>query len=105
MLLPPSRSLSDSRPSSLAVSLFANHPFYETVHERVCTVPFADTAIPALDCTSLAVFKAFVNRTKDWADLEAMHDAGQLDVDAVGGFLTDLLDKDDPRLERLRLLA
>ncbi len=79
MLLPPSRSHPDSRPSSLAVSLFANHPFHETVHERVRTVPFAD--------------------------LEAMRDAWQLDIDAVGGFLTDLLDKDDPRLERLRLLA
>lgn len=83
---------------------FADHPFHETVHERVRSVPFADTVIPVLDCTSLAVFKAFHNRTKDWADLEAMSGAGQLDADAVSGFLTDLLGKDDPRLERLRLL-
>lgn len=84
---------------------FANHHFHETVHRRVHTVPFAGTAIPVLDCTSLAVFKAFFNRTKDWADLEAMRDAGQLDIDAVGGFLTDLLGKGDPRLERLRSLG
>lgn len=84
---------------------FANHPFHATARERVRWVPFADTEIPVLDCTSLAVFKAFFNRTKDWADLEAMAEAGQLDTDAVGGFLTDLLGKDDPRLARLRLLG
>jgi len=84
---------------------FANHPFHETVAERVRQVPFADTIIPVLDCTSLAVFKAFFNRTKDWADLEAMADAGQLDVDAVAGFLVDLLGKDDLRLGRLRQIG
>jgi hypothetical protein len=51
------------------------------------------------------VFKAFFNRTRDWADLEAMAQAGQLDTDAVGAFLVDLLGKDDPRLERLRSLV
>lgn len=91
----------DSTPIDL---FFNNHPFHETAHGRVRTVPFADTTIPVLDCTSLAVFKAFFNRTKDWADLEAMAGAGQLDVDAVGGFLTDLLGKNDPRLGRLRHL-
>ncbi len=84
---------------------FANHPFHDTVQGRVRTVPFADTSITVLDCSSLAVFKAFFDRTKDWADLEAMAAAGQLDVDAVGSFLTDLLGADDPRLERLRGLA
>lgn len=83
---------------------FANHRFHETVRERVREVPFGDTTIPVVDCTSLAVFKAFFNRTKDWADLEAIAEAGQLDSDAVGGFLVDLLGKDDPRLERLRQL-
>ena len=84
---------------------FANHPFHDTVQGRVRTVPFADTSITVLDCSSLAVFKAFFDRTKDWADLEAMAAAGQLDVDAVGSFLSDLLGADDPRLERLRALA
>jgi hypothetical protein len=84
---------------------FANHPFHDTVAGRVRRVPFAGTRIPVLDCTSLAVFKAFFNRTRDWADLEAMAQAGQLDTDAVGAFLVDLLGKDDPRLERLRSLV
>ena len=84
---------------------FSNHPFHAVAQSRVRSVPFGNTNIPVLDCTSLAVFKAFFNRTKDWADLEAMSEAGQLEVDAVGGFLTDLLGKDDPRLDRLRHLG
>jgi hypothetical protein len=79
-----------------------NHPFHDVAHGRLRPVPFADTTIPVLDCTSLAVFKAFHNRTRDWADLAAMAEAGRFDVDAVGGFLTELLGKDDPRLARLR---
>lgn len=86
---------------STPVDLFLNtHPFHEVAASRVRTVPFAGHSIPVLDCTSLAVFKAFFNRTKDWADLEAMAEAEQLDVDAVGAFLRDLLG-DDPRLSRL----
>ncbi len=84
---------------------FSNHPFHDVAQGRVRTVPFAQTQIPVLDCTSLAVFKAFFNRTRDWADLEAMAEAGQLDVDAVAGFLTDLLGKADSRLGRLRRLG
>lgn len=82
---------------------FDTHPFHAVAAARRRQVPFAGATIPVLDCTTLAVFKAFFNRTKDWADLEAMADAGQLDVDAVGGFLRNLLG-DDPRLDRLRNL-
>jgi len=81
---------------------FAYHHFHNTAQERAREVPFSDTTIPVLDCTSLAVFKAFFNRTKDRADLEAMAQAGQLDTDAVVGFLADLLGKGDQRLERVR---
>ncbi len=88
------------------IDLFFNtHPFHEVAQARVRCVPFGGSRIPVLDCTSLAVFKAFFNRTKDWADLEAMADAGQLDVDAVEGLLVDLLGKDEPRLQRLRQLG
>lgn len=92
----------DSTPIDL---FFNSHPFHEVAASRVRRVPFADTTIPVLDCTSLAVFKAYFNRTQHWADLEAMAAAGQLDVDAVGGFLRDLLGPDDPRLDRLETLG
>ena len=58
-----------------------------------------------LDCTSLAVFKAFFNRTKDWADLEEMSAAGQLDVVVVRALLVDLIDEPDPRVARLDALT
>lgn len=82
---------------------FDTHPFHRIVASRVRRVPFADRSIPVIDCTSLAVFKAMFNRTKDWADLEAMAHAGQLDVVAVSAMLKDILG-DDPRLERLATL-
>jgi hypothetical protein len=51
------------------------------------------------------VFKAFFSRTKDWADLEAMAEAGALDVAAVVGVLAAYLGPDDERIERLLALA
>jgi len=51
------------------------------------------------------VFKAFFDRTKDWADIEAMHAAGTLDIPAVAGVLAVYLGADDARLARLLLLA
>ena len=50
----------------------------------------------------LAVFKAFFDRTKDWADLEEMVTAGTLDVDRAVGVLSRYLGPTDERIERLR---
>lgn len=87
------------------VDLFFNtHPFHDVAAVRVHEVPFGAGTIPVLDATTLAVFKVFFNRTKDWADLEAMADAGQLDVTAVAAFVVDLLGPDEARLERLAAL-
>lgn len=47
------------------------------------SLPFSDTTMPVLDCASLAVMRAFFNRTGDWPDLDAIAAAGQLDVGAV----------------------
>lgn len=84
---------------------FNNHPFHALAAERVRTVDFAGTTIPVLDCTSLAVFKAFFDRTKDWADLEEMLAAGQLDVVAVRALVIDLIGPTDPRVARLDALT
>ena len=51
------------------------------------------------------MFKAFFDRSRDWADLEEMLDAGSLDVDAVLGVLTRYLGGADHRVDRLRRLA
>ncbi len=88
------------------VDLFLNTtPFHEQVATRVRWEPFAGTELPFLSCGDLAIFKAFFNRTKDWADLEAMHEAGTLDVASVIGILTVLLGPDDERIDRLLRLA
>ena len=84
---------------------FDTTPFHEAVAERVRWEPFAGRDLPFLSCPDLAVFKVFFNRTKDWADLEAMHDAGTLDVEAVLGVVVHYLGGDDERVERLRALA
>lgn len=84
---------------------FNNVRFHAIAAARVRQVDFVGNPIPVLDCTSLAVFKAFFNRTRDWADLDAMNDADQLDVVAVRAFLSELLREDDPRLDRLDALS
>lgn len=87
---------------STPVDLFLNTTeFHAEVAARVRWEPFAGSELPFLACTDLAVFKAFFDRTKDWADLEAMRDAGTLDVAAVAGVLAVFLGPDDGRVARL----
>lgn len=80
-------------------------PFHTGVGERIRWEPFAGHQVPFLACRDIAVFKAFFDRTKDWADLEEMHMAGTLDVEAVAGALARYLGPDDPRIARLLALA
>ena len=84
---------------------FNTHGFHAIAAARAREVPFMGHRIPVLDCTTLAVFKVFFNRTKDWADLEAMLAAGQLEVDVVAAFVRDLLGGDDSRIGRIQALA
>lgn len=59
------------------VDVFLNNiPFHREVAKGVRWVPFAGRQIPVLDCAALIVFKAFFNRTKDWADIEAIVESG-----------------------------
>ena len=81
---------------------FNTADFHRQAAGRARTEAFGGAAVPFLACRDLAVFKAFFDRTKDWADLEAMQAAGTLDADAVLGVLTRHLGGDDHRIERLR---
>lgn len=78
---------------------------YAPIHHEAAahrrTVPFAGTRIPVLGPVELAVFKALFDRTRDWADVEAMIAAGTLDLVAVRAALTTMLEADDPRFARL----
>ena len=62
---------------------------------------FARTQIPVLGPVELAVFKAMFDRTRDWADIEAMLAARTLDLDAVRETLQTMLEPGDRRFARL----
>lgn len=79
--------------------------FHQAVGTRIRWEPFDGDDVPFLACRDLAVFKAFFDRTKDWADLEEMHCAGTLDVEAVAGVLVNYLGGDDDRIDRLHALS
>lgn len=87
------------------IDLFINTTdFHRGVADRVVVHDFASERVPFLSCSDLAVFKAFFDRTRDWADLEDMIAAGTLALDPVLGALVHYLGPDDPRIERLRSL-
>jgi len=84
------------------IDIFLNTTAYhEDLWQRVSWETFAEHQIPFLSCLDIAVFKAFFNRTKDRADLEAMSEAGTLDVKQVREILINFLGADDERIESL----
>jgi hypothetical protein len=83
---------------------FSTHAFHDEASLHIERVPLDGSTIPILAATELVVFKAYFNRTKDWADIEAMIDARGADVHRALGWLVDLLGADDPRIERLQTL-
>jgi hypothetical protein len=84
---------------------FSTTDFHDRAETRTRIEPFLGVDVPFLSCRDLAVFKAFFDRTRDWADLEDMAAAGSLDVEAVLGVLVRYLGGDDHRVTRLRSLA
>ena len=78
--------------------------FHEEVATRIHTEEFAGAEVAFLGCTDLAVFKAFFNRTQDWADLEQMAEMGTLDIDRLVGVLVRTVGATDARIERARSL-
>ncbi len=80
---------------------FNNLPIHQRAAKHARTEPFAGSRIRVLGPVELVVFKAIFNRTKDWADIEAVVAAEAVDVDAVQELLAELVGADDPRLARL----
>lgn len=80
---------------------FDTVPVHRDAARHRARVPFARTQIPVLGPVELAVFKAMVDRTRDWADIEAMLAAESLDLDAVRETLGTMLPTADHRFARL----
>ena len=88
------------------VDIFLNTPaFHRQAMKRTSLEPFAGTMVPFLACADLAVFKAFFDRRRDWADLEDMFKARTVEPASLIDTMTALLGNDDKRVHKLVELA
>ena len=88
------------------IDIFLNNlPLHEAVANGVVWVSLEGRAIPVLDCASLVVFKSLFDRTKDWADIEAVAATTPEDIDAAKRTLAELVGEDDPAYVRLASVA
>ncbi len=83
---------------------FAADQFHRDVASRCRVVPFEGHRINVLSAEDLAVFKALFDRTKDWADIDAMVESHAIDLQLAADRLGGLLGA-DPRVGRLRTLT
>lgn len=88
------------------IDVFLNSiPLHDAVAASVVWVRLEGRDIPVLDCASLVIFKAFFDRTKDWADIEAIAIATPEDIEGAATTIADLVGEDDPAVEKLKALA
>jgi hypothetical protein len=88
------------------IDVFLNNiPLHDAVAASVVWVRLEGRDVPVLDCASLAIFKAFFDRTKDWADLEAIAQATPEHIEEAAATIVELVAEDDPAVARLRSLA
>lgn len=88
------------------IDVFLNNiPLHDAVASSIVWVRLEGRDVPVLDCASLAIFKAFFDRTKDWADLEAIAIASPADIEEAAATVADLVGEDDPAVERLKALV
>jgi hypothetical protein len=88
------------------IDLFLNTlPLHKQMARRCRWESFGGATVPFLSCQDIAVLKVFFDRTKDWADLEAMQSAGTLNVPLVTATIIEYLGADDTRVNKLSALA
>lgn len=83
---------------------FRASPFHDGVAARTVPHSFASAELPFLSADDLAIFKALFDRPKDWIDIEAMIDAGAIDLPGVVDTLRSLVG-DDRRVDRMQVLT
>ena len=88
------------------IDLFLNTMKLHThMSRRVRWEAFAGETLPFLTCHDIAVLKVFFNRTKDWADLEAMLAAGTVKIPQITATIIEHLGADDERVTALTRLS
>jgi hypothetical protein len=88
------------------IDIFLNvHPFHEEVARGVREVPFSGRIVPVVGCTALAVFKALLSRTKDWADIEEMVAMGELNLADARAWVAQIVGPEAPAVARMSELA
>lgn len=88
------------------VDVFLNNvPLHDAVASSVVWVRLEGRDVPVLDCASLVIFKAFFDRTKDWADIEAIAVATPEDIEGAAATIAEVVGEDDPAVEKLKTLA
>lgn len=87
------------------IDVFLNNlPLHDAVGAGVRWVSLAGGEVPVLDCASLVIFKAFFDRTKDWADIEAVAEATPKSIEEAAATIADLIGDEDPAYRRLKSL-
>lgn len=87
------------------IDIFFNSlPLHEVAAERVIWVPLDGRKIPVIDCASLVVFKALVDRGKDWVDIESIAEASSTSIGVAAEALAGLVPGGDPRVAQLYAL-
>ena len=78
---------------------------YAPVHAQAARnrrmVPFSGQRIPVLGPNELAIFKAMFDRTRDWADIEALAANEAIEEQEITQALKAMLPADDARFGRL----
>jgi hypothetical protein len=92
----------DQTPIDLFFSVL---PLHDQIAGEVRHVPFEDRSIPVLGCTALAVFKAMFDRTRDWADIEAMVEAHALDLEEASRWVSEMAGADSAAARKLAELG
>lgn len=88
------------------IDVFLNNiPLHDAVAASIVWVRLEGRDIPVLDCASLVVFKAFFDRTKDWADIEAIAVATPEDIEDAAATIAEQIGEDDPAIEKLKALS
>jgi hypothetical protein len=82
---------------------FSCDPLHAQMRQAVRSVPFNGDVIPLIAAEHLVVRKAFLDRPKDWHDIEQILVAtSPLNLEEIEEWLRQLIGADDQRMEKLR---